>query len=89
MFGTVEDFIKIIDLDKFADKTANAEVIVEVAKIVVKGFDQFKPLLMDIFEGLTEEEVQRIKVKEVVPVLINVAKYSFSEILNTSNEKNA
>lgn len=65
MMGTVEDFVSIIDVDKLNDK-------IEVTKMVLKGFDQIKPLLMDIFPELTAEDFRNIKVNELVVTITQI-----------------
>ena len=44
MFGTVEDLLNIIDLEKLNSDT-------EIAKLIIKVFPLLKPLLKDVFEG--------------------------------------
>lgn len=65
MLGTVEDFMEIIDIDKLNDKN-------EVAKMAVKGYKQLKPLIMDIFPELQEDEYKRIKVNELVRLIVQI-----------------
>lgn len=65
MLGTVEDFMDIIDLDKIKDN-------IEVAKMVVKGYGQIKPLLKDVFPGITDEELKRVKVPELAQTIIQI-----------------
>ena len=59
MMGTIEDFMDIIDIEKLNDTGA-------VAKMVMKGYAQIKPLMKDIFPGLTDEEFRGIKLTELV-----------------------
>jgi hypothetical protein len=66
MFGTVEEFMRVIDLDKIGDNG-------EVAKMVVKGFSQINPLLHDVFPELTDEELQRTKVSDIVQTILQIA----------------
>lgn len=80
MFGTVEDIINLIDLDVFKDGIDSREFTTAVLVLIVKGFDLFKPLLKDIFDGLTDDELRKVKVAEIVPVVINVIKYAFSQM---------
>ena len=85
MYGTVEDFINIIDVDKINDEIA-------VAGMIVKGFGQVKPLLMDVFEGLTEEELKNTKIKELVTVIIELGKgvlEDFGYMIDPKNSKRA
>ena len=76
MFGTVEDLLNIIDIDNIqaGDKT---ELIKAVAKV-----------LKDVFEGLTDEELRKTSIKEIVDVLANIVTYSINQITNGKNGKN-
>lgn len=65
MLGTVEDFMDIIDIDKLGDQK-------EVAKMVIKSYSQLKPLIMDIFPELQNDEYRRIKVTELVRVVVQI-----------------
>lgn len=78
MFGTIEDIIGVIDLDALTNQKNDADFVRAVGGVIVKGFDQLKPLLMDIFPDLTEEELRRTRVKELVPLVMDVIKYSFT-----------
>ena len=61
MFGTVEDLIDLIDLDQLKNGT-DAEIIKLVGKVIINGMGIIKPLLKDIFEGLTDEELKKTKI---------------------------
>ena len=74
LMGTVEDFIDIIDLDKINDN-------VEVAKMVVKGIDQIRPLVKDVFPELTDEEFRRVAVNDLIQTIIEIGR-SVLETLN-------
>ena len=80
MLGTVEEFMQIIDLDKMGDN-------MEVAKMLVKTYNKIKPLLQDIFPGVTAEELDRVKIKELIPVVIQIGE-SIAESLNILNPGN-
>lgn len=67
MLGTCEDIMSIIDIDRLDDNKA-------VALMVARGYGQLKPLLKDIFEGLTDEDLRGIKVKELIPLMVDVCK---------------
>lgn len=87
MFGTVEDLIDVVDLDKL-QTGSDAEIIKLVGNVVINGLDIIKPLLKDIFEGLTDEELKRTKVKEIAAVLVEVMKFAIAEIGKGTNSKN-
>ena len=88
MFGTLEDIIDAVDVDKLQGTANDADFIAAVAKVITRGFGVFKPLLKDIFNGLTDEELRNTRVKDVVPVVVGVLQYAFSEMLDMGKEKN-
>lgn len=65
MLGTVEDLMAVIDVDKINDK-------MEVAKMVIGGFNQLRPILKDIFPEITDEDLKNVKVKELIPLFLAV-----------------
>lgn len=67
MLGTVEDLMQLIDVDKMTDN-------VEITRMVVKGFSKLKPFIKDVFAGVTDEELKRVKIKELIPTFIQIFK---------------
>ena len=55
---------------------------------MLQGFDQIAPLMMDIFEDLTVEQLKTAATKDIAKVIIGVMKYTFSEIMSLGKEKN-
>ena len=87
MFGTVEDLIDLIELDQLKNGT-DAEIIKLVGKVIINGMGIIKPLLKDIFEGLTDEELKNTKVSEISTALVEIVKFSISQITKGTNGKN-
>ena len=87
MFGTVEDLINVIDLDSFT-KDDDVDFIKAIGKIIVNSMDIIKPLLKDIFEGLTDEELRKTKISEIVKNVIEIVKFSIAQMGKGGNEKN-
>lgn len=87
MFGTVEDLIDVLNLDGL-NTNDNSELINVASKVVVNGMNIVKPLLKDMFEGLTDEELKNTKVKEIATVLVEVVKFTVEQIAKGSNGKN-
>lgn len=73
MWGTVEDLLSIIDVDKLDDAVA-------VGKAIIAVLPQVKPLLKQIFPGITDSEIRNTKTKELVSVFIKAFTYAISEI---------
>lgn len=88
MFGTMEDILEIIDLEKF-ESGKQEDFVAAVGKLIAGGLGQLKPLLLDVFDGLTEKELKNTKVKDVTKVFIEIVKYSILQIKGASTGKNA
>ncbi len=81
LFGTVEDFINILDMDNIDDEK-------EVAKMIVKGIAYLKPLLKDIFPGITDEEIRRVNIKELIVLFVDLFHFAGKEIAALQTQKN-
>ena len=88
MFGTVKDLLNLIDLEKFNNSKNDMEFIKVVTEAVVKGFDIIKPLLKDIFEGLTDDELRNTKISEIVNILVSIIKITMTQITSGTKTKN-
>lgn len=69
MYGTVEDVFDV--LDGMEDMKTDGEIL----KLIQTNRKKLNGLLMDIFDGLTKEELRRIKIKELVPLFLDLFKY--------------
>ena len=80
MFGTVEDLMQLIDLDKMEDNF-------EVTKLVVTSFGKLKPFIKDVFTGVTDDELKRVKVKELISTFIDIFKSCLDglDLIKTGN----
>lgn len=87
MFGTVEDLLDVIDIDNIqaGDRT---ELLKAIAKVLARSMDIVKPLLKDIFEGLTDEELRNTTLKNIIDVLAEVIAYSINHLTKGNNGKN-
>ncbi len=87
LFGTVEDLLNIIDIDNIKS-LGNTELIKAIAKVLSNSLDIVKPLLKDVFEGLTDEELRKTKLNEIIKVIANIITYSINEITKGNDGKN-
>lgn len=86
-FGVVEDLISSLNLDGLNTEN-NVEFIKVVFNIVTNSFDTIKPLIKQMFKGLTDEELKNTDISEIVTVIVNVVKFSMGQITKGSNLKN-
>lgn len=88
MTGTVEDVVQLVDVEKLVNSKSDTALVVEVVKIITGLFSTVKPILKDIFDGLTDEEIRHTKAKEVANLFINIVMFGMAEMKGTSDEKN-
>ena len=88
MYSTLEDLAGAIDTKVLS--SANKPDKVEVGKVIISLLPQIKPLLRGMFAGITDEEIRRTKVKELVPVFVEAFTYAFDQMksVNGNNEGN-
>ena len=81
-FGQVRKILDLLEIESVTDT-------MQIVKKVNDAWADIKIVLNQIFPDLKEEEFDSIKLKELIPVLIIVVKYSFAEIVqNIPQEKN-
>lgn len=86
-FGVVEDFCEVVKLDEL--KTgSDVELIKMAGAALISGMGTIKNLFKDIFEGLTDEELKKAKVKEMTKVIVEIVKYSIAEMNKGITQKN-
>lgn len=86
-FGTVEDILELFDIDALQNG-ADIELIKMVGKKIPKCFEQVKNLLIDIFDGLTIDEIRHTHFDEIAIVIVKVIKYAINQISLGINQKN-
>lgn len=87
MFGTVEDLINVIDIDKFMSGS-DKDFAAGVAAAIPGVLGLIKPLLKDIFEGLTDDEIKHCHLADIVNVVVKVIKSSVTQIVVDAAGKN-
>lgn len=82
MYGTVEDILDVLDGVTMKDAT-NEDFI----RVISENRDKLNELLFDIFPDLQESDLRKIKVKELIPLFIEL--FSFvKDSLTSSKAKN-
>lgn len=79
MYGTVEDLLDLLDLDALTGKDKGS-MLSAVSRLLKSRQDVINPLMLDIFEGLTEDELRRSKAVDIVNVILGLAGFSFDQL---------
>lgn len=83
-FGVVEDVLDALDFEHM--KTGDNK---ELAAMVVKASKQLKPFLMDIFEGVTADEIRKTRIQNLIEVFKGLYEYATAELgLAAADSKN-
>lgn len=74
-FGVVEDILDALDFEhmKTGDKT-------ELATMIIKCSKQLKPFLMDIFDGVTAEEIRNTRMQNLIEIFRGLYQYATAEL---------
>lgn len=80
--GVCEDVLDIINIDMFEgglSALSNEDATELVIGIIKNGYPFFMDLIKEIFE-ITDDEAKRVKVSDVTKVVMEIIKYSFSQL---------
>lgn len=79
MYGSVEDLLELLDLDALTNgKKEN--MLAAVSRLLKARENVINPLLTDIFDGLTEDELRRTKAIEVINVIVGLTGFSLEQL---------
>lgn len=79
MFTTIRKLMKLLKVESLEDKF-------EVLKIVCDAWEEVIEVLSAVFPDAKEEDWDHVKVKELVPVIIEIAKFSITDALAIPSE---
>ena len=81
-FGTIDNLMGLLDLD---EETSSFELL----KKVSTAWKELINILSDIFPDMEKEDWQYVKVNDLIPILLQIVGYTFSEMMGIpSNSKN-
>ena len=78
-WGTLEDVIEKIDAEKLSNDD-KAGRLLDLGKAAISLVPSVRPMMKDIFPGITEDELKRCKVTEMARVIVDVVKYAYTGI---------
>lgn len=78
-WGTVEDFLDVLDVDALVNAKSSDSLFVALSRLLNVHRDTINPLMMDIFEGLTEEELKYTTAREIITVLAGVCGFRLEQ----------
>lgn len=75
MFGTVMSLMDLLKIEEIDDQ-------VEMLKTIYNAWDEIKTVLSGVFPDVTEKDWKHVKVKELLPIIVEIAKFSVNEMFS-------
>jgi hypothetical protein len=95
--GVCEDVLNIVDVEALmtnvnefyknkSNDNSNISLGFHTFGVVQKLLPKLKPLFLDVFEGLTEEELKKASTTEIVDLVIKIVKYTVTGMFNIKSK---
>lgn len=73
-FGSIRKLMKLLNIDNIDDTS-------ELLKVLYGAWEQITKVLTGCFPDMADEDWDNVKVSELIPVLMGILKYSFTQML--------
>lgn len=73
-FGTIRKLMKLLKIDDIENTS-------ELLKVVYSAWDEITIVLSQCFPDMEDDDWDNVKVSELLPVIVNIAKSAFAEML--------
>ena len=80
-FGTV---MKLMDLLKIEDMNDQMQML----KTIYGAWEEIRTVLAGVFPEATDDDWKHVRVKELLPMILEIAKFSVTEMFTIPTEKN-
>jgi hypothetical protein len=82
MFGTVMKLMELLKVEDMDDQ-------LEMLKTIYGAWEEIKTVLAGVFPEATDDDWKHVRVKELLPLIMKIAKFSVTEVLTIPiDEKN-
>lgn len=75
MFGTVMQLMELLKIEELDNQ-------MEMLKTIYSAWDEIKTVLSGVFPEVTEDDWKHVKVKELLPIILEIAKFSVTEMFS-------
>lgn len=86
--GMCEDVLEEVDIDKMLNNGVNEQELGKmVLSLVLKNRKRFKPIMQQVFYGLTDEEYERTEISEVGRNVMQILVYTITSLFGVMTTK--
>lgn len=75
MFGTVMNLMELLKIEDMDNQ-------MEMLKTIYGAWDEIKIVLSGVFPDVSNDDWKHVKVKELLPIILEIAKYSVTEMFS-------
>ena len=79
MFGVLEDVAELVHLDQI-EKGDEVEFVRVIGGAIISSVGAVQELMLDIFPGMTADELRHTSVEEVLQVILDVVLYTIKKL---------
>lgn len=79
-FGTIRSLMELLKIEDVKDTSG-------LLRSVYSAWDEITDILDQAFPTMKKSDWDHVKLKELIPMLLDILRYSFSEILTIPNEE--
>ena len=82
MFGTVMKLMELLKIEEMDDQ-------LQMLKTIYGAWDEVRTVLAGVYPEATDDDWKHVRVKELLPLILGIAKYAVSEMFTIpKSEKN-
>lgn len=79
-FGTIRTLMDLLKIESL-------ENTMDMLKTIYGAWNEIKNVLGEVFPDMKDEDWNHVKVKELVPVIINIGKFAITDALSIPSSK--
>ena len=81
MFGPIRSIMDLLKIEDVSDT-------MQLLTMISDAWEQLTEVLTQVFPDLTKDDLDHVKIEELIPVLIGIIRYSFSQIMQIPKDPN-
>lgn len=86
-FGVVEDLVGLLGSIDWAGSVDDTAGILDILKILPRGIESIKPIVMEVYDGITEEELKRADIGDLIHTFVEVFQYSIGSLQKLGGDR--
>ena len=92
-FGVVQDILDTVDIDAVVEIMSgeqsdnDTDIVIALAPAIIGAMKEIKPILLDIFPDVTEEELRLCDTREICRVVVDILALAIKTMFKPADAK--